>query len=150
MALKEMIAEYQELLEAKEGLAEATKNNNKAIAEIEEKIAQQMIDDDCPSIGYGDYNYSLTVKTQYSKLSEEKLQAAGLDFFEVLRDEGFGDLIVERVDPRTLNSAMNNLVEEAGELTPGLAEVIGGFEMTKINRRKATNKSLKKLKNKEA
>lgn len=86
MGLLEMVNEYQELLEEKEGLAEATKKNNKAIEEKKQEIAQQMIDDDCPKISSGGYTFSLSDKTIYSKKSEESLQEAGLDFLEVLRE----------------------------------------------------------------
>ena len=97
MGLLEMVNEYQELLEEKEGLAEATKKNNKAIEEKKQEIAQQMIDDDCPKISSGGYTFSLSDKTIYSKKSEESLQEAGLDFLEVLREQGLGDIIVETV-----------------------------------------------------
>lgn len=147
MGLLEMVNEYQELLEEKEGLAEATKKNNKAIEEKKQEIAQQMIDDDCPKISSGGYTFSLSDKTIYSKKSEESLQEAGLDFLEVLREQGLGDIIVETVNSRTLQSTIKNLVEEqGGGLPTELAEVINSYDTFDIVRRKETNRALKKAK----
>lgn len=140
MTLLDMIRDYQGLLEKKDALAAATKENNLAIEAAKEKIAAQMIDDDCPRISCGGYSFSLSEKTVYSKKSDAEIQAAGLNFFTALREEGLGDLIVERVDPRTLQSAMKNYVEENGALSEGLAQVIKTYDTTDITRRKDTKK----------
>lgn len=95
MALIDMVNNYQELLEKKESLAEETKKNNEQIEALKQEIAQQMIDDDCPRIAAGDYMFSLQIKSNYAKRSEEYLAANDLDFFEVLREQGFADLIKE-------------------------------------------------------
>lgn len=105
-----------------------------------------MIDDDCPKISSGGYTFSLSDKTIYSKKSEESLQEAGLDFLEVLREQGLGDIIVETVNSRTLQSTIKNLVEEQGELPAELAEVINSYDTFDIVRRKETNRALKKAK----
>ena len=90
--------------------------------------------------------FSLQIKSKYSKRSEEYLAANGLDFFEVLREQGFADLIKETVNAGSLQSAMNALVEENGELPVELAEVISQFDQTDILRRKQTSSALKKAK----
>lgn len=146
MTLLEMLEEYNELLEAKDGLKEATKKNNEAIEAKKAEIAQQMIDDDVPSISMGGYKFFLQDKTIYSKKSEEVLQAAGLDFLEVLREQGLGDIIVETVNPRTLQSTVKNLVDETGELSEELAEILNTYDTYEIGRRKDTNKSTSKAK----
>lgn len=146
MALIDMVNNYQELLEKKESLAEETKKNNEQIEALKQEIAQQMIDDDCPRIAAGDYMFSLQIKSNYAKRSEEYLAANDLDFFEVLREQGFADLIKETVNPRSLQSAMKALVEENGELPEELAEVISQFDQTDILRRKQTSSALKKAK----
>lgn len=105
-----------------------------------------MIDDDCPRIASGDYMFSLQIKNQFSKKSEADLAAGGLDFFEVLREQGFGELIKETVNPRSLQSAMKELVAKEGELPPELAEVISQYDQTDILRRKQTSSALKKAK----
>lgn len=147
MTLDDKVREYKELLDKKDELAEQTKENNKKLDELEQEIAQQMVDEEKPDTTVDGFKYSLQEKTIYSKIGEDKLMEKGLDFFEVLREEGFGDLIVERVDSRTLNSAMNNLVEETGELTEGLTECLSVYSQLKISRRKANTKALNRAKN---
>lgn len=124
MALIDMVNDYQKLLEKKESLAEETKDNNAKIEALKQEIAQQMIDDDCPRIAAGDYMFSLQIKSKYSKRSEEYLA----------------------VNAGSLQSAMNALVEENGELPEELAEVISQFDQTDILRRKQTSSALKKAK----
>lgn len=144
--LKNLLQEYQALLELKDELAERTKRNNQEIENMKQAIAQQMVDDDTPQMQVGDYVFSLSDTTMYSKKSEAHLASAGLDFFEVLREQGLGDLIKETVNARTLQSTIRALVEEQGELPEELADVINVYEALDIKRRKATNKALKKAK----
>lgn len=146
ITLDDKVREYKELLDKKDELAELTKANNKAVEELEQEIAQQMVDEEKPDTTVDGFKYSLQEKTIYSKIGEDKLMEKGLDFFEVLREEGFGNLIVERVDSRTLNSAMNNLVEEAGELPGDLAECLSVYSQLKVSKRKANTKALSRAK----
>ena len=140
MALIDMVKDYQALLERKDDLAAQTKENNAAIEAAKAQIAQQMVDDDCPSIATGGYRFTLQEKTIYSKRSEEDLAAEGVDFLGTLREEGLGDIIVERVDSRTLQATMKGYVEEHGELSEELAKVITVYETYDIGRRRETAK----------
>ena len=63
-----------------------------------------------------------------------------MDFLGTLREEGLGDIIVEKVDPRTLQSTINAYVEEHGELTEGLDAIIRSYEYNDITRRKEVKK----------
>ena len=146
MGLLEMIREFNELLDEKDGLKEATKRNNEAISAKTKEIAEQMIDDDVPSISVGGYKFFLQNKTMYSKKSEEALMEAGLDFLVVLREQGLGDIIQETVNSRTLQSTIKNLVEETGSLPEELAEVLSVYDTYEISRRKETNKTANKVK----
>lgn len=147
MKLTEMLAQYEVLLDKKDQLAQDTKDNNAAIDKLKAEIAETMIDEDIPSQGYGDYVYSLQDKIKYSKRGEAELQEKGLDFFEVLREQGFGDIIKETVNANTLQSTMKAVADENdGELTPELDEIVSSYEMTDISRRKSTNKALKRAK----
>ena len=146
MTLDDKVRAYKELLDKKDELAEQTKENNKKLDELEQEIAQQMVVEEKPDTTVDGFKYSLQEKTIYSKVGEDKLMELGLNFFEVLREEGFGDLIVERVDSRTLNSAMNNLVEEIGELPEGLAECLSVYSQLKVSKRKANTKALSRAK----
>ncbi len=146
MTLLEMLKDYHRLMQRKDALAEETKDNNAAIEAAKKEITQQMIDDDCPSIAVGGYTYSLQQKTIYSKKSDEELAAAGINFLETLREEGLGDIIVERVDPRTLQSTVKAYIEENGELTEGLDSIIKSYDFNDLSRRKVTKKMGGKVK----
>lgn len=147
MKLTEMLAQYEVLLDKKDQLAQDTKDNNAAIDKLKAEIAETMIDEDIPSQGYGDYVYSLQDKIKYSKRGEAELQEKGLDFFEVLREQGFGDIIKETVNANTLQSTMKAVADENdGELPPEIDEIVSSYEMTDISRRKSTNKALKRAK----
>ena len=147
MKLTEMLAQYEVLLDKKDQLAQDTKDNNAAIDKLKAEIAETMIDEDIPSQGYGDYVYSLQDKIKYSKRGEAELQEKGLDFFEVLREQGFGDIIKETVNANTLQSTMKAVADENDvELPPELDEIVSSYEMTDISRRKSTNKALKRAK----
>lgn len=147
MKLTEMLAQYEVLLDKKDQLAQDTKDNNAAIGKLKAEIAETMIDEDIPSQGYGDYVYSLQDKVKYSKRGDKELMDKGLDFFEVLREQGLGDIIKETVNANTLQSTMKSIADENdGELPPELDEIVSSYEMTDISRRKSTNKALKRAK----
>ncbi|MBQ6091634.1 MAG: hypothetical protein IJL07_10265 [Lachnospiraceae bacterium] len=149
--LDDKLREYQKILEKKEELAEETKRNNEAKETLEQEICQIMIDEEKPSQIVDGYNFSLKQETVYSKLGEEKLLEKQIDFFELLREQGLGDIIVERVDPRTLNSTCKGIVEEQGELPEELAEALSVYEKLGLSRRKANTVALDRAKaNKEA
>lgn len=143
--LDRKVREYKEVLDRKEELAELTKENNAAKEQLEQEICQLMVDEEKPSTVVDGFMYSLQQTTMYSKKSEDKLAEAGIDFFDVLREQGLGDLIVEKVDPRTLQSSVRALAEE-GELPEELAECLSIYEKLTLSKRKANTKALERAK----
>lgn len=136
--LDDKVRAFKVLLDKKDELAEQTKANNEELKNLEEEKPDTTVDG---------FKYSLQEKTRYSKISEEKLMEKGLVFFDVLREQGFGHLITERVDPRTLDSAMNNLAaENDGELPEEMAEVLSVYSELKVSKRKANTKALNRAK----
>ena len=150
--LDKKVREYKAVLDRKEELAELTKENNALKEELEQAICQIMVDEEKPSTVVDGFSYSLQQTTMYAKKSEDKLAEAGIDFFDVLREQGLGDLIVERVDPRTLQSSVRAMAEENdGELPEELEECLSIYEKLTISKRKANTKALERAKaNKEA
>lgn len=157
-----LVDEYKDLLDTKEELKELTTENNKAIMEARDKLAQAMIEAESPRISRGGYMYSLGEKTEYSKrgCNEE-------EFFSFLRDIGLGDIIKPTVNARTLNSAMKETVgilrEEAEAerddddpeiasdwLPEKYAKFISAYSFYDVTKRKETNKTAKKAKEKQA
>ena len=138
--LTEMVKELRGLLDEKDRLEADAKANKAAIEAKKQEIAQQMIDEDTPRISCGGYIYGLQVKTAYNKIADETLEAEGIDYLDTLREEGFGHLIKETVNARTLQGAMAAFVEEHGELTDGLLTIIKPFDYNDVYSRKETRK----------
>ena len=134
MTLLDMVRDYQSLLERKEELADEVKANNALIEEAKANISQQMIDD---------FKFTLTPKTIYSKKSEAELASEGINFFETLREEGLGDIIVESVNTRTLQSTIKAYVEENDGLSEDLAKCISIFDTYDITRRRESSRATK-------
>lgn len=158
MTLDEKIREYKDILDKKEDLAAQTKENNAAKEKLEQEICKMMVDEEKPSTIVDGFNYSLSQKVMYSKKSEEDLAAlqaeTGSSFFDVLREQGLGDIIKEVVDPRTLQSTVSGMaaeLEESDEELPeDLKNCLNIYEKLSISKRKANTKALERAKaNKE-
>lgn len=146
MALQDMIQEYEQLLARKDELAEETKAVNASIEEAKQAIADQMVEDDTPQISIGSYSYSLQNKTKWSKKSEAKLMEEGLDFFEVLREQGLGDLIKETVNARSLDATLNDMAESEEGVPDELLDVVSRYDMLDIRRAKVRNSAVSRAK----
>ena len=140
MTLQELIGQYEEHRTLKAELEDQVKANNAALAELEEQIADYMIEEDTPQIAVGGYRYSLKQETKYNFKGADKLAAAGLDKFDVLRENGFDFLIKETVDPRTLNSTMKEQANTEEGIPDEVMEILSTFDVIGINRRKATSR----------
>lgn len=137
MKLTDKLDEYRALLDKKDELAQQTKDNNAEIDKCKKELVDLMVEEEVTNVTKDGYSYTLALKTYYSKKSEAELVAAGIDFFDVLRSEGMGDLIKETVNTRTLQSACANIVEEQDELPEALAECINSYEAYDITKRKS-------------
>lgn len=137
MKLTDKLDEYRALLDKKDDLAQQTKDNNAEIDKCKKELVDLMVEEEVTNVTKDGYSYTLALKTYYSKKSEAELVAAGIDFFDVLRSEGMGDLIKETVNTRTLQSACANIVEEQDELPEALAECINSYEAYDITKRKS-------------
>ena len=137
MKLTDKLDEYRALLDRKDDLAQQTKDNNAEIDKCKKELVDLMVEEEVTNVTKDGYSYTLALKTYYSKKSEAELAAAGIDFFDVLRSEGMGDLIKETVNTRTLQSASANIVEEQEELPEALAECINSYEAYDITKRKS-------------
>lgn len=144
---------YKEILDRKDELAELTKANNAEKERMEKEICQIMVDEEKPNTVVDGYSYSLSQKIMYSKKSEEALAAlqaeTGSSFFDILREQGLGDIIKEVVDPRTLQSTISGMVEELEddeELPEELTACLNIYEKLSLSKRKANTKALDRAK----
>lgn len=138
--LTDLVKELRGLLDEKDRLEADAKKNKADIEAKKKEVAQQMIDDDTPRISCGGYSYTLQAKTAYNKIADETLEAEGIDYLDTLRLEGFGHLIKETVNAKTLQSAMAAYVDEHGELTDGLLTIIKPYDYNDVSSRKETKK----------
>lgn len=146
MDIVTMIDEYKELLDRKDELADQTKENNKKIQEARDALAKAMIDAEMPKVSRNGFLYSLQDKTKYNKKACDEEE-----FFSVLEENGLGDLIKRTVDARTLSSAMAAAAEENdGVLPEEYEDYISVYQFYDIAKRKETNKTAKKAKQKGA
>lgn len=152
--LDQKVREYKAVLDKKDELAEQVKENNAEKERLEQEICKIMVDEEKPNTVVDGYSYSLSQKIMYSKKSEEalaQLQAeTGNTFFDVLREQGLGDIIKEVVDSRTLQSTISGMAEEledAGEELPEeLTACLNIYEKLSISKRKANTKALDRAK----
>lgn len=138
--LTDLVKELRGILDEKERLEKATKQNKAAIEAKKQEIAQVMIDEDTPRIVVGGYTYGLQPKTAYNKIADDTLEAEGIDYLDTLREEGFGHLIKETVNARTLQGAMAAFVAEHEVLTEGLLTIIKPYDYNDIFCRKESKR----------
>lgn len=150
--LDKKIREYNKILEEKKRLEKQTKENNAAKEKKEQEIAQIMVDNEKPSTIVDGYTYSLQETKMYSKKAEEKLEQLkieeGIEFFEVLREQGLGSIIKETVNAKTLQSTMKTLDDELPEgedLPEDLAKCLNIYSKLGINKTKASKNAQQAL-----
>ena len=130
------VEEYSQLLDDKANLKDLTTENNKAIEKCRQELADMMIDDEVPQIVHAGYSFTLQAKTRWNKAAEKEDE-----LFEALRNAGLGDIIKPTVNANTLNSAINNLVEENDdELPEEFEDVLTKYEYNDVARRKKASK----------
>jgi len=136
MKLTDMIEEYQKLLEAKDRLNAELKDVNEEIEVKRAELADAMIDADIPKISHLGYSWSVGTKTRFSKKA-----GADEELFELLRDNGLGDIIKPTVNAQTLQGAMSGIAaENDGDLPEEWRDVINVYEYNDISRRKSVIK----------
>lgn len=134
----DLIDQFKAALEEKDSLAEATKRNNAEVIDLRDKLAQAMVDAEIDQVGRHGVNWKLKPTTKYSK-------KAGMDdaLFEILRNNGLGNLIRETVNAQTLQGAMSELAKENDdELPEEFTKVINKYEYMDISHRKASKSAV--------
>ena len=114
--------------DAEANLAEA----KKTAEQLKQALMDAMLEEETTSIGRNGKKFTLVAKTKYSK-------RGGMDeaLFEMLREQGLGDIITETVNANTLNAAMNNLAQEnGGDLPEEWQDCVSIYEYTDISMRK--------------
>ena len=134
MSILDQLDAYRALLDRKEQLAQAVKENNRAIEAARDALADGMVSEETGQIVRDGYSYTLTPKTKYSK-------AAGQDeaLMDALRSYGLGSLIRETVNAQSLQGAMSTLAEENEDQLPQAFEgLVNVYTFNDVTRRKAS------------
>ncbi len=141
--LAEQIDTLRTLKETKKSLAEAIRENNALIEQQETAIVASMLDMaesaglDDPSAFTVDMEgrrYGIKLKTYYSIRAERREEA-----FRQLRALGLGDLIVEKVDDRTLTKVLGELSDADGTLPPEYQRLpLSAYQKATITDRKVS------------
>lgn len=139
--LSSLIEELANLKDRKKELADIVKANNAAIEEQEKLVISVMLDladaaglEDPSgfSVDVSGRRYGITIKPYYSIRKDKRDEA-----FAALRTLGLGDLIVEKVDDRTLTKALEEAADAEGMLPPEYEILpVSVFEKTTISDRK--------------
>jgi hypothetical protein len=116
--------ELTTLREQKETLAEASKENGEEIERVQSELIKKMMEVEVSNFNRRGNKFTLAVSSHFSQVAEKKEE-----LFEALRDNNCGDIIVEKIDPRTLSKTVNELCEENEDSLPQwLAGLVNGFE----------------------
>ena len=131
----------KKILEEKKRLEKQTKENNAAKEKKEQEIAQIMVDNEKPSTIVDGYTYSLQETKIYSKKAEERLEQLkieeGIEFFEVLREQGLGS--------QSTMKALDDELPEGEDLPEDLAKCLNIYSKLGINKTKASKNAQQAL-----
>jgi erythromycin esterase-like protein len=132
--LFDLADELASLREQKEAIAEASKENGEEIERVQSELIRKMADSEVPSFNRKGNKFTLAVSSHFSQVAERRDE-----LFEALRDNNCGDIIVEKIDPRTLSKTVNELCEENDDALPEwLTGLVSGFEkpIIRVNKQK--------------
>lgn len=144
--VKELIDQYEEIRARKERLTK-----EKTAAEEEYKQIQIDLAAAITAIGEDSatnegFVYSPKVQGKYSFRAQEDLEAEGLDKIAVLKENGFGEIVKETVDWRTLNSTMKEVAESDDGIPEDVLEILNVYDEIIVSRTKKDTKKQDKLK----
>lgn len=129
----ELADKLKELKARKKELEDAAKEISTEIETVDQEMVQMMIDQEMQNFSRAGTLFYLNTKTYTSPVAEKKPE-----LFTALKDEGFGDLIKETVDSRSLSAFVNEQIEENDDKLPDwLDGLVNTFDKTTIGMRKA-------------
>lgn len=133
MELNELVKELREARARKAEVEETLKAVKADVEDAERAVIDKMIDVECDAIRVDGTLFSLKTTEHYSvpaELTEE--------LFCMLRQDGLGSLIKEKVDPRTLSAALREMAaDNDGALPADYGSIVKVYEKQSISVRKA-------------
>lgn len=123
----------KELREAKKQAESEVKDINASIDETESKLSEMMVDSETQSFNRSGTLFYLNTKTYASAVADQKQE-----LFDVLKENGFGSLVVETVNANSLAAFIKEQIAENEDLLPSWLEgKVNVFEKTAVGVRKA-------------
>ena len=120
------------LKENKKELETTLKNVNEKILEVEGALAELMTLNETQNFTRSGTMFSLTTSTKASAKAGRREE-----LYTALKNAGYGDLVVETVNPSSLSAFVKEQISENGEALPEwLDGLVNVFEKTSISLRK--------------
>lgn len=126
--------ELEELTENKKELEGKVKELNKEIERVQEQLVQEMVDHEVQNFTRQGKMFYLQTATYVSGISGEQE-----NLMQVLKDQGFDDIVKETVHPQTLKGFVKEQIdEEGGELPDWLQGLVNVYEKEQVRMRKSS------------
>lgn len=123
---------YQAARDRKDKLEAELKEAKKIESDLKQMLIDAMLEDETDSIGRNGKKYSIVSKTKYSKRA-----GAEAELFQLLRENGLGDIVQETVNAQTLSAAMNQMSDgDPDNLGEYWHECLNIYSFTDISVRK--------------
>lgn len=131
--LSKLINDLYDARLAKAEAEERLRERKEVLAAAEQAVIDEMIETEVTSIKVAGNTFSLRTSAQYScpaELTEE--------LFCMLRRDGLGAIIKEKIDPRTLSASLREMAEDNdGELPADYGSIVKVYEKQSISVRKS-------------
>ena len=110
------------------------RNINDMLTEIEAALAEFMTLNETPNFTHGDTSFSLRTSLKASAVAGKKEE-----LYDLLKSSGYGDLVVETVNPSSLSAFVKEqIAENENELPEWLNGLINIFEKNTVSTKKYT------------
>lgn len=130
--LFELADRLKALKDKKKELETSLKGVNKMIFEVESALAELMTLNETQNFTRSGTMFSLTTSTKASAIAGRKDE-----LYALLKDAGYGDLVVETVNPSSLSAFVKEQISENNDSLPQWLEgLVNLFEKTSISIRK--------------
>ncbi len=130
--LFELADRFKTLKEEKKQKELELRNINDMLAEIEVALAEFMTLNETPNFTHGGTSFSLKTSLKASAVSDKKEE-----LYSSLKNAGYGDLVVETVNPSSLSAFVKEQISEnENELPKWLDGLIKIFEKNTVSTRK--------------
>ena len=130
--LFELADKLKEAKDRKKKLEDDTKANNALIEELDRQLSDAMVEQELEKFSRNGSTFYLKTSLYASAPADRKTE-----LFQALKQNGYGSLVVETVNARTLSSFVKEQKEANEDKIPQwLADVVSTYEKTTVGVRK--------------